>query len=184
LSGRGTLFLVVGPSGAGKDSLIAAARDRLPPRYVFPQRTITRPREAGGEDHLEVSTDAFERLERERAFALSWRAHGLRYGIPASITAELAGGRHVVINVSREIVPAARRLFSPLRVIEVTAPLELRAARLRERGRESEGAIGSRLARTQAVEPDDTIVNNGLLETAVAAFLAALTKVEKEAPGP
>lgn len=183
MSVRGTLFLIVGPSGAGKDTLIAAARGRLP-RYVFPQRTITRPRHAGGEDHIEVGADDFERLEREGGFALSWRAHGLRYGIPASIASELSGGRHVVINVSREILAEARRLFSASRVIEVTAPPEQRAARLRERGREAEGAIGSRLARVQSVEADDTIVNDGPLETAIAKFLTALTKVEKDAPGP
>ena len=183
MSGRGTLFLIVGPSGAGKDSLIAAARERLPPGYVFPQRTITRPREAGGEIHLEIDVDGFERLERDRVFALSWRAHGLCYGVPASIAANLRDGKHVIVNVSREIVPMARGLFSPLRVVEVTAPAELRAARLRERGRESEGGIGSRLARAQAVEPDDRIVNDGHLEDAVGAFLMALTKVEKDAPG-
>jgi len=186
LSVRGTLFLIVGPSGAGKDSLIAAARERLAPSgdHVFPQRRITRARVPGDEDHVEIDPEAFERLERDGAFALSWRAHGLCYGVPSSIAGELAGGRNVVVNVSREIVPEARRRFAPNFVIEITAPAEVRAARLRQRGRENEAAIRSRLARRQAVEPDLVIVNDGTLEKAVEALLSALAKVEKRASGP
>ena len=186
MSVRGTLFLIVGPSGAGKDSLIAAARAVLAPSgaHVFPQRRITRARIAGDEDHVEVDREAFDRLEREGAFALSWRAHGLCYGVPLSVTEDLSLGRHVVVNVSREIVLQARQRFALTRVIEVTAAEAVRAARLRQRGREDEASIGSRLARHEAVEPDLTIVNEGTFEKAVALLLSALATVEKRAPGP
>ena len=182
MSARGTLFLVVGPSGAGKDSLIGAARAELEPlgTYLFPRRTLTRPPIDGGEDHLELDIRAFEASERAGQFALSWRAHGLAYGIPASIESELERGKHVVINVSRSVVAAARARFAPSRVIEVTAPPGILAARLKARGRESQAEIGQRLTREGMRDPDAVampdivVINDGPLYAAVAQFLAAL----------
>jgi phosphonate metabolism protein PhnN/1,5-bisphosphokinase (PRPP-forming) len=171
---NGTLFLIVGPSGAGKDTLIAAARAALDARFVFPRRVITRPADPGGEDHDAVDAASFAARELAGAFALSWRAHGWAYGIPASIAAELERGKHVVANVSRTVVAEARTRFAPVRVVLVTASAEVLRTRLQSRGRETEAAIGERLTRVQAVEADSVIVNDGALETAVRAFLAAL----------
>jgi ribose 1,5-bisphosphokinase len=127
---------------------------------------------------LDVRT--FEASERAGQFALSWRAHGLAYGIPASIESELDRGKHVVINVSRSVMAAARARFAPCRVIEVTAPPGILAARLKARGREREAEIGQRLTREgmldsdAVVMPDVVVVNDGPLYAAVAQFLAAL----------
>ncbi len=169
---RGTLFLVVGPSGAGKDSLIAAARAVLSERFAFPRRVITRPSNSS-ENHEAISDDEFARRDALGEFGLSWRAHGLQYSVPA-FEAVLAAGRHVVVNVSRDIVETARARFDPVRVIEVTAPAEVLAARLKTRGREDEAAIEERVARTRAVRADATVLNDGALEAAVAAFVRAL----------
>jgi len=171
---RGTLFLVVGPSGAGKDALIAAARERLGSGFVFPKRVITRPAGGADEDHVSVDDTSFERDERNGAFALSWRAHGLRYGIPAAIENALASGTNVVVNVSRGVVEDARARIAPVRVIEVTAPPAVLAERLRRRGRESVAQIAERMEPGKAVSADAVVVNDGALETAVTAFLAAL----------
>ena len=75
------LVLVVGPSGAGKDSLLNAARAAFAddPRIHFVRRVITRPADPGGEDHEPVNEAGFA----ARSFALSWSAHGLSDGIPA-----------------------------------------------------------------------------------------------------
>lgn len=171
---RGTLFLVVGPSGAGKDTLIAASRDRLPDGYVFPRRTITRPALPGGEDHLAESMAAFEIQERAGAFALTWRAHGVAYGIPAAIEADLARGTNVVANVSRTVVQVAKARFRPAHVILVTASPAILAARLHARGRESDEEIDERLDRAPPVAADTVILNDGALEPAVEAFVTAL----------
>jgi phosphonate metabolism protein PhnN/1,5-bisphosphokinase (PRPP-forming) len=171
---RGTLYLIVGPSGAGKDALIDAVRQRLPASvFLFPRRWVTRP--AGpGEDHQPISAETFEAQERDGAFALSWRAHGLAYGIGIEIASALDAGIHVIVNVSRTQIAAARAEYSPVRVIEITAPAHLRAERLKTRGREQEAAIDQRLVREVPFAPDATIVNDGPLETAIDALVAAL----------
>ena len=168
------LVLVVGPSGAGKDTLLDAARRALAgnARYRFVRRAITRPEDAGGEAHEAVSEAEFA----VRDFALSWRAHGLRYGIPADIAKDIARGVTVVANVSRSVVADAAARF-PTRVIEVTAPAPVLADRLRARGREDANDVAARLARVVALPADltlTTVVNDGALEIGVERFLAAV----------
>ena len=112
------LVLVVGPSGAGKDTLLEAARQVLAddPRFRFVRRVITRPADAGGEAHEAVTEAEFA----ARKFALQWQAHGMRYGIPADA---IDGAAVAVANVSRTVVAEAARQFR-VRVIEVTASHE------------------------------------------------------------
>ena len=150
---RGTLFLVVGPSGAGKDTVIDGAKAALAgdPRFVFPRRVVTRPPDAVGEDHQPMSVKDFTAAEARGDFALSWWAHGLHYGIPRAIDDALARGRHVIVNVSRAVIPQARQYYQPLRIIEVTAPIAVLAERLARRGRESAADIAERLQRSGAI---------------------------------
>ena len=147
---RGTLILVVGPSGAGKDSLIAWCKAHFAgdARVVFPRRAVTRTVTDGSEDHDTISEAAFAEAVDRGAFALHWRAHGLGYGIPASVAADLAAGRSVVVNVSRAILDEARRRFPPVTVVSVTVPHEVLLQRLRNRSREAEEEIAGRLARS------------------------------------
>ncbi|MDR3539012.1 MAG: phosphonate metabolism protein/1,5-bisphosphokinase (PRPP-forming) PhnN [Acetobacteraceae bacterium] len=168
------LVLVVGPSGAGKDTLLAAARRGLAgdPRVRFVRRTITRPAEAGGEDHDAVTDAEFA----ARDHALQWAAHGLRYGIPADIGRDLDRGMTVVANVSRMVIADAASRFA-IRVVEVTAPPHVLAARLAARGREDADDVARRLTRIVSLpEGVDVrrVVNDGTLEDGVARFLAAL----------
>ncbi len=167
----GRLILVVGPSGAGKDTLLGFARDTLRGRddIVFARRVITRPADAT-EDHEAVSEAEFS----SRDYLLSWQAHGLSYGIPAACEADLAAGRTVVANVSRRIIPAARARFNCV-VVEITAPPAVLAARLAARGRESAADIEARLARqVGASEADVVLVNDEPVETGGKRFVDAL----------
>ncbi|MFI5011167.1 MAG: phosphonate metabolism protein/1,5-bisphosphokinase (PRPP-forming) PhnN [Hyphomicrobiales bacterium] len=146
---NGTLVLIAGPSGAGKDTLIRLAQQRLrdDPRFVFVRRVITRPGDAGAEEHWASSDEEFAREAASGAFALHWEAHGLRYGVPREIDADLAAGRVVVVNVSRGVIPEARRRYLNSLAIIVTAPIEMLAARLAARGREPASEHPGRLAR-------------------------------------
>jgi phosphonate metabolism protein PhnN/1,5-bisphosphokinase (PRPP-forming) len=173
------LVLVVGPSGAGKDTLLEAARQALAddPRYRFVRRVITRPADAGGEAHESVTAEEFA----GRKFALQWQAHGLSYGIPAQA---IEGDAVVVANVSRTIIADAARLF-PTRVIEVTAPARVLAVRLAARARENAADVATRLSRSVALPdhvPVETVMNDASLAEGVERFLAALSRAASAAP--
>lgn len=175
----GRLFLVVGPSGAGKDSLIDIAKKTLPPEtVVFPARVITRPADAGGEAHVAVDDAAFDEMTNAGAFALAWRAHDLRYGIPAAIGDDLAAGRDVVVNVSRGVLDQARALFPGVTILSVTAVPDVLWARLKGRGREEPEMLKRRLERAAAFSPQGPDVveidNSGDLDEAGRAFCAAI----------
>ena len=179
---RGTLFLVVGPSGAGKDTLLDGAREALAndPRYRFAVRTITRPEDVGGEDHVEASPATFAEMAAAGGFALRWGAHDLCYGIPQAEVAPLADGVHVIANVSRGILDEARSRFVPVVVVSVIVPPEVLRARLQARGREDAADIERRLKRAAALEvvgPDVRyVVNDGSVAEGVVSFLDVLAQ--------
>ena len=168
------VYAVVGPSGAGKDTLLALALARRPDLRPV-RRVITRPAEAGGEEFEGVDAAEFARRRDAGEFALHWRAQGLCYGLPA---AAFAAGGTPVFNGSRGMLRAAAAAFPGLRVIHVTAPADVLARRLTARGRESGEEIRRRLDRAVLPLPpglDVAVVENGGgLEPALAAFLGAL----------
>lgn len=183
---QGALVLVVGPSGAGKDTLIAAAQAALggDGRFVFPRRVVTRTAVAELEDHDSLGHDDFEAARRSGRFALDWEAHGLRYGLPGSIEPALAAGKIVVANVSRRVIPDAVRKYARARVVLITAEAGIRARRLAGRGRESPHDVEARLKREGAAVPKGiapiVIDNSGALEGGIAAIVAALRRIATE----
>ncbi len=184
------LVLVVGPSGAGKDTLLhgAAAALAEDARFRFVRRVVTRPADPGGEQHEHVSEAGFEQLRGQGGFALWWRAHGLLYGIPADIVPDLAQGRVVVANVSRALVGEAASRFAPARVVEVTAPTDVLARRLAARGREDAVDVARRLARGIALKlpvERDLVVNDGTVAQGTRRLLAVLARAaEGSTAGP
>jgi len=180
--GPGRLILVVGPSGAGKDTLLSLARaacaeDR---NVVFARRVITRPSSAA-EDNEEVSAEAFNEALARGDFAMHWEAHGHCYALPRAVDVELRAGRTVVANASRTVIASARSAYASVTVISITAPPDVLAERLAMRGRVSDGKIGQRLGRTideTAFLPDFTIVNVGSVDYH-ARQLARIIKGER-----
>jgi ribose 1,5-bisphosphokinase len=163
--GPGAFVAVVGASGAGKDALLSYAREHAGGLARFPRRVITRP-PGPGEDHDPVSEDQFADARKRGAFAVCWHAHGLWYGIPASADSEVRAGRVVVANVSRGVLRELGARYRRLVVVQVTVAEEVRAQRLRGRGREPEPGIGQRLARADPApghHVDAVIENDGSL---------------------
>ncbi len=172
------LILIAGPSGAGKDTLLLAVRGLLAgdARVRFVRREITRPATPGGEDHLPVDRATFEARRDAGLYALWWEAHGLAYGIARDIEADLARGVVVVASVSRAVIAAAARRY-PVRVVEITAPREVLAARLAARGREGAEDVARRLDRSVTFPAGIelvTVMNDGTVAEGAAKLLQAL----------
>ena len=168
MSGR--LVLVVGPSGAGKDTLLNFARLHFAQRadIGFARRVITRPADST-EDHEPISETEFAGQD----FALSWQAHGLFYGIRKDIEADLAAGKQVVVNVSRGIIAQAREKYRSF-LIEISASPDILAARLAQRGRETAADIAARLARIVEKTPADAVILNDTTPQEAGLRLVAL----------
>lgn len=176
----GRLIAVVGPSGVGKDSIMAQIVAAMPQiRRV--RRTITRAAELGGEDYAPLTPAAFRQAAAEGAFCLHWDAHGLLYGIPQKVQDDLQNGSDCIANLSRAALPEAARLFPKLVVLHITASPARLAQRLQMRGRENMQDIESRLAGAHKPLPEGLniieICNDGPLDQAVAQALAALQPV-------
>lgn len=175
----GRLVLVVGPSGAGKDTLmrLAAAGVAHRPDIRFPRRLVTRP--AGAfEDHDTIDEAAFAVAQEKGLFPLSWRAHGLGYALPGAILSDLAQGDTVVVNVSRGVVAEARSRFPAVDVVLITAPVEELARRVAARGREANAAERVKRMAPDSGElaPDLVIENVGSPTDGAAALIAFLSR--------
>ncbi|MEH2609888.1 phosphonate metabolism protein/1,5-bisphosphokinase (PRPP-forming) PhnN [Bradyrhizobium sp. AZCC 1693] len=161
--GPGRLVLVVGPSGAGKDTLLglakaACADDR---NIVFPRRVITREASAS-EENEEVSIGMFQEALTRGEYAMHWEAHGHRYALWRAIDDEIRAGRTIVANVSRTVIGAIRRAYADVVVVSITAPPNVLAERIAMRARGSDGTVENRLGRVvedALVAADVTIVN-------------------------
>lgn len=159
--GPGRLVLVVGPSGAGKDTLLGLAQAALADDgdVVFVRRVVTREASAH-ENNVQVTPEAFRSAKEDGAFAIDWEAHGLCYALPRSIDDDIRAGRNVVGNISRTVIPALRAAYADVVVVSITAPPEVLAARLAARGRASDGPLSDRLKRSVDTSGADVTINN------------------------
>ena len=163
--GPGRLVLVVGPSGAGKDTLLRLAQAACADDQdvVFPRRVVTRASSAD-EDNIAVSPIEFARSRDHGEFAVHWDAHGHSYALPLEINDDIRAGRAVVANVSRTVIGALRQAYANVVVVAITAPPDVLAQRLAARARNSDGNIADRLARSvddASANADVTILNAG-----------------------
>ena len=163
--GPGRLVLVVGPSGAGKDTLLRLAQAACVDDHnvVFPRRVVTRASSAD-EDNIGVNPDEFARARDHGEFAVHWDAHGHSYALPVEINDDIRAGRTVVANVSRTVISALRQAYVNVAVVAITAPPDVLAQRLAARARHSDGDLAERLTRSiddASANADVTILNAG-----------------------
>lgn len=179
--GRGRLFYVMGPSGAGKDSLLGYVRDALPDGapVAFAHRYITRPADAGGENHVALSPREFAVRAAHGCFCMAWDSHGHQYGIGVEIEDWRDRGLNVVVNGSRGWFPQAAERFPDLVPVAVRVDPAILRQRLERRGRETPAEIEERLSRAAAFDVVHpalvTIDNSGPLEVGGTALLRLLT---------
>lgn len=180
---EGRLYYVMGPSGAGKDSVLGWVREHGAAHGLLcAHRYITRPAHAGGENHVALSEEEFRSREQRNLFVLTWQAHGLHYGIGTEVQHWLAHGMDVLVNGSRAAFALAHQRFGNLQPVLITANPESIAQRLAARGRETQADIATRLQRAQSYQaPPGSLVihNDGNLVDAGAALLRAI-QVKRE----
>lgn len=175
------LFYVMGPSGAGKDSLLSHARDQVVAQpIIFAHRYITRPATSGGENHVALSNEEFSVRLAHGCFSMAWESHGLRYGIGIEVQAWLMRGLSVVVNGSREYLPRAADHFPDIIPVAITVDPSILRQRLEARGRESTADIEERLSRAAAFQLEHpalvTIDNSGPLSQGGDALVALLNR--------
>ncbi len=182
----GTLFLVVGNSGSGKDSIISGVIKAYPPylkQIYAPKRFITRP-PSETEKNFSISPEEFKKMEKKGEFAFKWQIYGLSYGIPMKIEDFLKKGHPVIINVSRSIVKKTREIYKNLKVIFIYVPLETTIKRLKDRGRERSELLEERIERAKTYqlfqEADIIIDNSGKLDSAINKCLKYIISVISE----
>jgi ribose 1,5-bisphosphokinase len=183
----GAWIFICGPSGAGKDSVIAWARQALSEHkdIVFVRRLVTRAMHPGS-DHASVTRPDFLSLLQNGGLRWHWQAHGFHYGVDLRYAADVQAGRLVLVNGSRAhvagLIPA-----EGLRVVQITAGPATLAARLTQRGRDAPEAVAERLVRNAHftnLEADCTIANDGDLPAAGQRLVDYLVSQERAMAAP
>ena len=181
--GHGLAFVVSGPSGAGKTSIINRAMERIPGLRYSVSYT-TRPRrehEIDGVDYLFVSREEFTRRIESGDFAEHVTYVGDLYGTSRSqIDGVVAQGLDVILNIDVEGAKLVRRTglgnHTVVYVFLVPSSLSRLEERLRARGTESDEQIADRLKAAtremEAIDVFDYLVINNDLEAAVAELQA------------
>jgi guanylate kinase len=185
-SRRGILFVLSGPSGVGKDTVLARLRELpgAPERCVTATTRAPREGEVPGRSYLFLSVEEFTRL-REAGGLLEWaRVHGNWYGtLRASVEERLAAGEDVIVNIDVQGGRSVRETGLDAVMIFLLPPSwEELERRLRSRGTDSEAAIERRLAdaRGELAEREHYaywVVNDDA--DAAAAEVAAIVTAER-----
>jgi len=184
------VFVVTGPSGAGKGTLIRELLKRVPELELAVSATtrLRRQGEEEGRDYYYLSDGEFaRRVARGDFLEHVTYVSGQRYGTLRSEVERIAGrGRVCVLELETEgALKVAEELPNAVTVF-VTAPLSELERRLRERATESAGEIGERLdlAESQLRQATlfDYVVENDDLSRAVDE-LARIVRRELAATG-
>ena len=184
MSTTAKLLYFMGPSGAGKDSLLDWLRQHLPAGLPvqWARRTISRPASPGGEAHESTTPDDHAALRAADAFALHWEANGLAYGVRHAELAPLAQGRWLLVNGSRAYLPEALQRYPALVAVHITASPDVLRQRILLRGRESSDEVEQRVQRAlRFLAPPGTagieVRNDTSLDAAGRQLLQALERL-------
>lgn len=166
---RGHLFVLSGPSGAGKGTLRKALFQALPDLVYSISCTTRRPRpgERDGADYRFISAEAFRDLSLKGAFLEEAQVHGNRYGtLHEDVERELEAGRDVVLEIDVQGARQVKMRFPEAILLFILPPSRSELERrLRSRGTEDENDLALRLknAEREMEEADDydhAIVND------------------------
>jgi len=187
----GNLFVISGPSGAGKGTLLSRVLERIPDAWVSVSATTRKPRpgEVDGLHYFFLDTDHFKSLVEQGGF-LEWaQVHDNYYGtLKRSVLDHINAGEQVILEIDVQGAFQVRKALPEAHLVFIEPPsLEELERRLRQRGTETEDVISSRMKTAevelgQKMEYDVQVVNDDL-EQAVDELVAIINSFANDTKG-
>lgn len=187
----GNLFVVSGPSGAGKGTLLSQVIERIPDAWVSVSATTRSPRpgEIEGVHYFFLDTDHFKSLVEQDGF-LEWaQVHDNYYGtLKQSVIDHMNAGDQVILEIDVQGALQVRKALPEAHLVFIEPPsLEELERRLRQRGTETEDVISSRMKTAevelaQKMEYDIQVVNDDL-ERAVDELVEVINSFANDTKG-
>ncbi len=187
----GNLFVVSGPSGAGKGTLLSQVIERIPDAWVSVSATTRSPRpgEIEGVHYFFLDTDHFKSLVEQDGF-LEWaQVHDNFYGtLKQSVIDHMNAGDQVILEIDVQGALQVRKALPEAHLVFIEPPsLEELERRLRQRGTETEDVISSRMKTAevelaQKMEYDVQVVNDDL-ERAVDELVEVINSFANDTKG-
>lgn len=146
---QGSLFIISGPSGAGKGTLVDRLVARVPRLWVSVSATTRPPRpgEVDGVDYVFLTPEEFDRRVKAGEF-LEWaEVHGNRYGtLRSGVEEHLAEGVDVILEIDPQGASQVKKQLPESVLVFITAPsLSELERRIRHRGAETDEQVRTRL---------------------------------------
>ena len=179
---KGNLFIISGPSGAGKGTLVKAIAPLVSDIWVSVSVTTRAPRpgEVEGRHYHFISVEEFSALA-ENGGLLEWaEVHGNRYGTPrAAVEDMIAQGRQVILEIDPQGAFQVKRLVPESILIFIMPPsFDELQRRLVGRGSETEAQVETRLETArrelELVGEYDSVVLNEDVSRAAAELVAVI----------
>ena len=171
MSRTGNLFVISGPSGAGKGTLVKALIEQVPDAWLSVSATTRKPREGevDGKHYHFISNDQFDDLVRQDGF-LEWaQVHSNKYGTPrAQVEQAIAEGKQALLEIDVQGAFQIKEKIPQSILVFIEPPsLEILEERLRGRGTETEDVIAARMSVAtmellEKIKYDIAIVNDDL----------------------
>ncbi len=187
----GNLFVVSGPSGAGKGTLLSQVIERIPDAWVSVSATTRSPRpgEIEGVHYFFLDPDHFKSLVEQDGF-LEWaQVHDNFYGtLKQSVIDHMNAGDQVILEIDVQGALQVRKALPEAHLVFIEPPsLEELERRLRQRGTETEDVISSRMKTAevelaQKMEYDVQVVNDDL-ERAVDELVEVINSFANDTKG-
>lgn len=187
----GNLFVISGPSGAGKGTLLSKVIERIPDAWVSVSATTRSPRpgEEEGVHYYFLDKDHFLELVNHDGF-LEWaKVHDNYYGtLKESVLEHMKAGEQVILEIDVQGALQVRNVIPEAHLVFIEPPsLEELERRLRSRGTESDDVISSRMKTAevelaQKMEYDIQVVNDDL-EQAVNDLTAVINSFANDTKG-
>lgn len=182
MSDRGILIVLSGPSGAGKGTICAALRQRMPNLVYSVSMTTRAPRvgEEEGVSYFFRDKEEFQRLIKEDAFLEYAQVYDNFYGTPKQHVMDLLSeGKSVILEIDIQGAMQVKERFSEAVFIYIVPPsLDILSNRLRDRGTDAADVIDKRLSKASSelalAHRYDYIVVNDVLPDAVEKVASIL----------